>query len=117
MKVKIKNHTLDLHYAHRIYIIFENIMKDTVQDIDPNSQTAQLALVYAALQTTLKYHKIDDVVLNYEEVEDIIDENGNMVFMAEFNKWFSECVEAETELIKKLSDGEDIQEDKKKLKR
>lgn len=102
MKVKYKDKELDLHYCHRIYVIFENLMSQEDEDISPNSQTAQTKLVYAALQATLKYHKIDEIV-SYDELEDFIDENGNMVFMAKFNEWFTQQAEAETELVRKVS--------------
>ena len=35
-------------------------------------------------------------------IEELIDENGNMAFMAQFNQWFTECAEAEAELVRKL---------------
>ena len=102
MTVKYKDKDLELHYCHRIYVIFENLMSQEDEDISPNSQTAQTKLVYAALQASLKYHKIDDVV-TYDELENFIDDNGNMVFMAKFNEWFTQCAEAETELVRKIS--------------
>ena len=35
---------------------------------------------------------------------EVIDDNGNMVFMAKFNEWFTKQAEAETELVRKLAD-------------
>lgn len=102
MKVIYKDKEIDLHYCHRIYVIFENLMSQEDDDISPNSQVAQTKLVYAALQASLKYNKIDDVV-TYDELEEFIDNNGNMVFMAKFNDWFTKNAEAETELVRKLS--------------
>lgn len=103
MKVKYKDKEIDLHYCHRIYVIFENLMSQEDEDLNPNSQTAQTKLVYAALQASLKYHKIDDI-LTYDDIENFIDDNGNMVFMAKFNEWFTKQAEAETELVRKLTD-------------
>lgn len=99
MEIKYKDTTLSLHYCHRIYVIFENLMSQEENE-DTSSQTAQTKLVYAALSATLKHLKMEDK-LTYDEVEDIIDENGNMVFMAQFNQWFVECAEAEAELVSK----------------
>lgn len=113
MTVKIFNHELDLHYSTRIYIIFENIMGSALQEIDPNSMAAQTALVYATLQSTLKYNKISET-LTYDDVIDIIDENGGMAFTAKFNQWFTNCVNAETELIKKATEEPKEPKSKKK---
>ena len=99
MEVKYKDKTITLHYCHRIYVIFENLMSQ--EEANPDSQTAQTKLVYATLVATLKHLKIDDVI-TYDDTEELIDENGNMVFMAQFNKWFTECAEAEAELVRKL---------------
>ena len=114
MKVTIKGHELELHYGNRLYIIYENAMSDLGQEVDPNSRVAQTTLVYAALQATLRKNKIEET-LTADDVNDIIDENGGMQFLIRFSKWFSEKVEAETELVRKL-ENEDDEKPKKKSK-
>lgn len=113
MKVEIKGTSYDLHYGNRLYIIYENAMSELGQDIDANSRVAQTTLVYATLQATLKYNKVDET-LTYDDVNDIIDNNGGMAFLVQFSKWFSEKVEAETALIKKVTEQPDDKPAKKK---
>lgn len=103
MEVTFKGNPLKLHYCHRIYVIFENLMSQENEETSPNSQTAQTKLVYATLVATLKRYKMDETI-TYDEVEDFIDDNGNMFFMAKFNEWFTKQAEAETELVRKLAD-------------
>lgn len=116
MKVKIKDTDYDLHYGNRLYIIYENAMNDLGKEIDPNSRIAQTTLVYATLQATLKYNKVDET-LTFDDVNDIIDENGGMAFLVKFSKWFSEKVEAETALIRKETEPKEDKPTNKKKSR
>lgn len=120
MKVKVKNNDYDLHYGNRLYIIYENAMNDMSKEmgkeIDPNSRISQTTLVYATLQATLKYNKVDET-LTFDDVNDIIDENGGMAFLVKFSKWFSEKVEAETALIRKETEPKEDKPTNKKKSR
>ena len=113
MEVTIKGQTLPLHYSLRIYMIYENIVGESLSNIDANSMTSSASLVYATLVSTLKYNKIEDK-LTLDEVIDFIDENGGMKFIAEFSKWFTDNVNREASLIAKKDEPEQPKEEPKK---
>lgn len=100
MKVNIKGTQYDLHYSMRIYIIYENVVGTSATTADVNSMTSTVSLLYATLVSTLKNAKAD-TTLTFDDVIDIIDENGGMNFVNEFSQWFAECVDAQMKLVAK----------------
>lgn len=98
MKVTIKGIEYDLHYSMRIYIIYENIAGASATTADVNSITSTVSLLYATLVSTLKNANAD-TTLTFDDVIDIIDENGGMIFVNNFSQWFAQCVDAQMKLV------------------
>lgn len=106
MKVKIHDIELELHYAFRIYYLFENKIKKADKDAeecdlpkpDLNSLESTIMLLWATLETTLRHNK-SDIVLTEDDVLDVIDENGGLIFINNFNKWFVEAANSQMALL------------------
>lgn len=108
MKVKIKNKTVDLHHSTRIYTIYENIVDQYAKEgieVKPDSLTASKILIYGALVATMKYNKIEGT-LTYDEMENIVDDNGGMQFIKDFASWMTGEVNSEIGLAP-VSDEEE----------
>lgn len=113
MEITFKGHKLELHYSMRIYIIYENITGSSL-DSNDNSYTNLMALVYAALKSTLKYNKLDDNI-SLDDVIDFVDENDGAVFTARFTQWLEEQVNRQALAVRELDKvDEDKPESKKK---
>lgn len=121
MKVKIHDTELELHYAFRIYYLFENKIKKADKDAeecdlpkpDLNSLESTILLLWATLETTLRHNK-SDIVLTEDDVLDVIDENGGLIFINKFNKWFVEAANAQMALLPDADKDEKVKKGSKK---
>lgn len=112
MEITFKGHKLELHYSMRMYIIYENIVGNSLDTTD-NSYTNLITLIYAALKSTLKYNKLDDNI-SFDDVIEFVDDNDGVVFTAKFTQWLEEQVTRQATAVRELDNIEDKQESKKK---
>lgn len=103
MKVKIKGKEFELHYSMRIYILYENIMGQSLSNVTQGTTTSMVVLMFCAILASMQYHRIE-THLNYEEFMDWLDEQPPTVF-SEFSDWFTSAVTAYSS-VKKGSDEE-----------
>lgn len=121
MKVKIHDIELELHYAFRIYYLFENKIRKADKDAeecdlpkpDLKSLESTILLLWATLETTLRHNK-SDIVLTEDDVLDVIDENGGLTFINKFNKWFVEAANAQMALLPDADKDEKVKKGSKK---
>lgn len=117
MKVTIKDHTLDLHYSLRIFMIYENIEGTSLESLNATSITSTVSLIYATLVSTLKYNKIEEK-LTLDDVIEFLDNNGGIKFVNEFSSWFTSEVNKDLALAPKSEEPKsDTKEPKKKSKK
>ena len=121
MKVKIHDIELELHYAFRIYYLFENKIRKADKDAedcdlpkpDLNSLESTIMLLWATLETTLRHNK-KDINLTEDDVLDVIDENGGLTFINKFNAWFVEAANAQMALLPDADKNEKLTKGSKK---
>ena len=97
IKLIIDDKEYDLHYSFRIYIIFEAITGHNL-DFEHLSTTNLFILFYSAILATLQYHKIDNSIL-FEDMLDLVDENGGDFLMSVFATWFIAQMKKQAELM------------------
>ena len=112
MVVKYKGEDLELRYTLRIYLIYENIMGKAVETTD---YSTMVTLLYATLVATLQYQR-KQIDLPYQDFLDWIDENGGLVLISKFGKWFAEQVNIQAELIGEPEKLKGMDEEKGKKK-
>jgi len=88
MKIKIKNKTITLSYSMRIYIIYENIIGQSLSFETMNSYTSLIVLFYSAIMATIQKKKLD-ITINYDEFIDWLDSNNGEQKVKEFSEWFT----------------------------
>lgn len=116
MKITFRGQELELHYGMRIYIIYENIMGNTVDFKDLTKFTSIITLFYSAVVATLQYNKMNTDV-TYDEFIDWIDiDTTNKI--KEFSEWFVKNLEAQNDRIdvtqeKKIEERKDHKKPKK----
>lgn len=116
MKVKFKEHDLELHYSIRTYMILENLQNaEDPENEEEKYINSNIRLLYATLVSTLKYNKIEEKI-DLDDIIEFVDNNGGINFLNAFAQWFMDCVNKESNLIPKTEDKE-VVDDKKKLKK
>ena len=99
MKVKIKEHEIELQYCMRMYLKYEERTGKSISFDGMSSFTGITELLYCAISATLEHKKYRNLGLSltWEEFLDWTDEqNGNKV-MDEFNKWLIEVMQAQSD--------------------
>ena len=89
MKIKIKNHDLELHYSLRILVNYEELTGKSLDFNDMNNFSSLIKLFYATVVASLQYSR-QELDVTYEDFYDYIDNNGNFTLLKEFGDWFAQ---------------------------
>ena len=90
MKIKIKGKEFELHYSMRMYILYENIMGQSLNAATQGMTTSMVILMYCAILASIQYHKLN-ISISYDEFMDWLDDQNPSVF-TNFADWFTKCV-------------------------
>lgn len=99
MIVKIGEREIEMHYSLRMYILFENIVGESVDYTKLESYTTILNLFYCAVLSSMQYHKME-LDLKFDEFIDWIDTEG-ITALSEFSAWYTENLMLQQELVDK----------------
>lgn len=100
MKVKIGEREIEMHYSLRMYMLYENIVGESVDYSKFNSFTDMLNLFYCAVLSSMQYHKME-LDLKFDEFIDWIDTDKGIIGFTEFSAWYIEHLQLQQELIDK----------------
>ena len=89
MKIHIKDTDITLQYTMRTYIIYENLMNESLSIQSMQSYTSLIVLFYAAVIASIQKAKLD-VSISYDEFFDFLDTNQGEILIRDFSNWFAE---------------------------
>jgi hypothetical protein len=110
MTVKIGEREIEMHYSLRMYMLYENIVGESLDYTKLESYTTILNLFYCAVLSSMQYHKME-LDLKFDEFIDWIDTEGKTA-IPEFLEWYFGNLKLEQELQGKTS--ETTEKNKKK---
>ena len=106
MTININNQDIELRYSLRIFLIYENITKSSL-DYNNITMSNLIDLFYATIIGTLQHAKKD--FIKYEDYLDWLDENGGEKILADFSTWFLNTILAQQDIA-----DNNIKEEKQK---
>ena len=111
MKVKIGEREIEMHYSFRMYMLYENIVGESLDYTNLNNYTTVLNLFYCAVLSSMQYHKME-LDLKFDEFIDWIDAGG-ITALSEFYEWYFENLKLQDELVGKTTEKNNKKSDKK----
>lgn len=115
MKAKIGEREIEMHYSLRMYMLYENIVGESLDYTKLESYTTILNLFYCAVLSSMQYHKME-LDLKFDEFIDWIDTEGITV-LSEFSTWYTENLMLQQELVDKALEKNNKKSDKKSDKK
>ena len=117
MKIKIKDHEIELIYCERMMIKFENMYKHTFTMDELTSRNAMADLIYCSVCAAIEHHSQRDkhvgFTLTRDEFDDWYDDNSTIVTY-DFTQWFTKEVQAQMDKlnahIKDQKESENVKE-------
>ena len=111
MIVKIGEREIEMHYSLRMYMLYENIVGESLDYTKLESYTTILNLFYCAVLSSMQYHKME-LDLKFDEFIDWIDTQG-ITALSEFSTWYTENLMLQQELVDKATEKNNKKSDKK----
>ena len=104
MKITLDNKEFELRYSMRMFIIYENIMKKSLNFKDLVNYTNLITLFYSAVFCTAKYNKVQfdptfDGFINW------VDDNGGERLLEEFAQWMVLKAQEDVNLLKDATEA------------
>jgi hypothetical protein len=115
MIVKIGEREIEMHYSLRMYMLYENIVGESLDYTKLESYTTILNLFYCAVLSSMQYHKME-LDLKFDEFIDWIDTEG-ITALSEFSVWYTENLMLQQELVDKATEKNNKKSDKKSDKK
>lgn len=116
MKVKIKEHELELVYSIRTNILYESIMNKQLQYEELNKIDNLSYLFYANIMATLQANKLN-ADLSWDEYIDYLDANGGIKILGDYATWLMEQMNIQAQLISEELKSDDEKKVKKTKKK
>lgn len=115
MIIKIGEREIEMHYSLRMYMLYENIVGESLDYTKLESYTTILNLFYCAVLSSMQYHKME-LDLKFDEFIDWIDTEG-ITALSEFSAWYTENLMLQQELVDKALEKNNKKSDKKSDKK
>ena len=112
MKIKIKDHEIELKYTLRSFTIYEQLTGSGLNFSDINTIEQIVTLFFANVLGSLQKAR-QPLDITYDDLWDYIDDNGGNKVITEFSEWFVQQMEAQNQ-ISKLSLKDKSNKDKDK---
>ena len=99
MIVKINDKEIEMHYSLRIYMLYEQIIGETLDYTKMENYTTLINLFYVSVLASMQYHKME-LDLKIGDFIDWLDASGPLV-ITEFSNWYTEQLMIQQELVQK----------------
>ena len=99
MKIKIKDHEIELKYTLRSFTIYEQLTGSGLNFSDINTIEQIVTLFFANVLGSLQKSR-QPLDITYDDLWDYIDDNGGNKVITEFSEWFVKQMEAQNQIAK-----------------
>ena len=112
MKIKIKDHEIELQYCQRMYLKYEARTGKSLSFEDLTTFTGISDFLYCIIAATLEHVKYRNLglTLTWEEFLDWTDTQNPNDILKKFNEWFMEMNRAQNESLEEAPKEEETEE-------